>query len=454
MARRKLFSNDVLAEIASRYDVLKEFREEEPSAYVIIHRRGLFENLCGHMKRLIRELSDVDLAKAASPYHFRTEFARAAPSEYTTARARGILDRICVHMKQKKMPHGYWTKENCHLEALKYDTRYDFQKGSKSAYSVASKHDWLDDICGHMIPQGNWTKRKIYVFTFSDGYAYVGLTNNIKTRRSQHISRGKNSPVHKHYSETGASFEFKVLTDDWLDMDMAGHIENDYIQQYANDGWKMLNKRSGGGLGGTKHTFYTPSKLRCEVAKYDYLHDFREKSPNYYNYMQRHGLIEEYCSGLKRDSYPQGYWTLENALAVVPECKSRHELAKKYYQAYELIRKAGLLEKYYPFKIASKKKIWTLKKSLEVVPLCESREEFRKKFCQAYETLLKAGRLNEIFPPKKVNYSEKAKMQAIADCKTRTELHDRYSGVYKWLLREGRMDEFFPIQQNFNNKGE
>jgi len=55
---------------------------------------------------------------------------------------------------------------------------------------------------------------------------------------------------------------------------------------------------------------------------------------------------------------------------------------------------------------------------------------------------------------KKVNYSEKAKMQAIADCKTRTELHDWYSGVYKWLLREGRMDEFFPIQQNFNNKGE
>lgn len=79
------------------------------------------------------------------------------------------------------------------------------------------------------------------------------------------------------------------------------------------------------------------------------------------------------------------------------------------------------------------------------MPLCESREELRKKFCQAYETLLKAGRLNEIFSPKKVNYSEKAKMQAIADCKTRTELHDRYSGVYKWLLREGRMNEFFPI---------
>jgi len=447
-------SNDDLAEIASRYDVLKDFRENEPSTYVIIHRRGLLDKICGRMKRAKRDLSDKDLAKVASSYYFRTEFARAAPSEYATARERGILNRICIHMVQKKMPHGYWTKENCHLEALKYDTRNDFQQESKSAYSVALKNGWLDDICGHMIPQGNWTKRKIYVFTFSDGYAYVGLTNNIKTRKNQHISKGNNSPVHKHYSETGASFEFKVLTDDWLDMDVAGRVENYYIQQYANNGWKMLNKKSGGGLGSTKRTFYTPSKLRREVAKYDYLHEFREKSPNYYNYMQRHGLIDEYCSELKRDLQRQGYWTLEQAIAVVPECKSRHELAEKYYQAYELIRKAGLLDKYYSFKIASKKKVWTLEKCLEVVPLCKSRKELHKKFCQAYETLLKAGRLDEFFPLKKVNYSEEAKMQAIADCKTRTELHDRYSGVYKWLLREGRMDEFFPPRQYLNNKNE
>lgn len=448
MAKRKLLSDDDLAEIASRYDVLKEFREKEPSVYVVIHRRGLFDKLCGRMKRAIRDLSDVDLAKIACNYHSRKEFSVRDASAYSVARVRGILDKICSHMEHKKVPYGYWTKESCHLEALKYDTRYDFQKGSKSAYSTAVQHGWLDDICGHMIPQGNWTKRKIYVFTFSDGYAYVGLTNNIKTRKNQHTSEGKKSPVHKHYSETGASFEFKVLTDKWLDMDVAGRVEDDYIKQYAKDGWKMLNKKRGGGLGGTKHTFYTPNKLRREVAKYVYLHDFREKSPNYYNYMQRHDLIDEYCSKLKRKIMPQGYWTLEQAIAVIPECKSRHELAEKYYQAYELIRKAGLLKKYYPHKIASKKKIWTLERSLKVVPLCRSRQELRKKYYQAYDTLLKAGRLDEFFPLKKVNYTEDAKMRAIADCKNRTELHDKYNGVYKWLLREGRIDEFFPLQSD------
>ena len=446
MTKRKLLSNDDLAEIASQYDVLKEFREKEPSVYVVIHRRGLFDKLCGRMKRAIRDLSDYDLAKIASNYHSRKEFSVSDPSAYLAARVRGILDKVCSHMEHKKVPYGYWTKDNCHLEALKYDTRHDFQKGSKSAYSTAVHHGWLDDICGHMIPQGNWTKRKIYVFTFSDGYAYVGLTNNIRTRKNQHISAGKKSPVHKHYSETGASFEFKVLTDEWLDMDVAGRVEDDYIKLYAKDGWRMLNKKSGGGLGSTRHTFYTPNKLRREVAKYDYLHDFRKKSPKYYKYIQRHGLIEEYCSELKRDSLPSGYWTLERAKEVVPECKSRHELAEKYHQAYEIIKNAGLLTKYYPHKIVSKKKIWTLEKSLSVVPLCNSRRELQKKYHQAYDTLLKAGRLNEFYPLKCKRYTDEEKMQAIADCKTRTELHNRYPAVYKWLLREGRMDVFFPSQ--------
>ena len=38
MAERKLFSDDGLAEIASKYNDLREFRKKEQSAYVVIHR--------------------------------------------------------------------------------------------------------------------------------------------------------------------------------------------------------------------------------------------------------------------------------------------------------------------------------------------------------------------------------------------------------------------------------
>lgn len=43
-----------------------------------------------------------------------------------------------------------WTTEALRLEALKYDTRLAFQKGSRSAYSQAQKHGVLDRVCRHM----------------------------------------------------------------------------------------------------------------------------------------------------------------------------------------------------------------------------------------------------------------------------------------------------------------
>ena len=55
-------------------------------------------------------------------------------------------------------PKGYWSKENCRKEALKYKYRYEFLKGSRSAYSSSWKNKWLDDICAHMegTPYRHW----------------------------------------------------------------------------------------------------------------------------------------------------------------------------------------------------------------------------------------------------------------------------------------------------------
>jgi hypothetical protein len=52
--------------------------------------------------------------------------------------------------RSKRKPAGYWTKERCHEEALKYQFKVDFKKGCAPAYQAAQKHGWIDDICGHM----------------------------------------------------------------------------------------------------------------------------------------------------------------------------------------------------------------------------------------------------------------------------------------------------------------
>lgn len=44
-----------------------------------------------------------------------------------------------------------WNKERCQEESIKYNTRSEFRNNSKCAYNAASRNDWLNDICSHML---------------------------------------------------------------------------------------------------------------------------------------------------------------------------------------------------------------------------------------------------------------------------------------------------------------
>ena len=440
---RPEISDDDLAEIASQYDVLNDFMKNENSAYSIIHKRGLFDKLCGHMKRSCRVLTDDVLEEIALKYHTRLEFMEADSSAYSTACKRGIIDKICTHMERQNTPSGYWSKELCHEKALDYDSRSEFQNGNPKAYAAAQRNGWLDEICDHMIPKGNWFKRKIYVFTFSDGYAYVGLAQDPKDRYRAHIAGKGRSPIYPHIKKTGATFDFKILTD-WIDKDIAGKVEDDYINQYAAEGWKMLNRAKGGSLGSITN-LYTHERLKCEVEKYEYIDDFRKDSPRFYNYIKNHHLLDKYCSKMKFKRTPRGYWNLERAIAVIPECRSRKELQKNHPQAYNILNKARMLDKYYPNN--SWKIKWTLERSMSVIPLCNSRKELQKKYVRAYQVLLKAGLLDDYFPLKWKPFSTEKKIAIITNCKTRIELHNRHRTVYDWASKNGLLDKYFPMKR-------
>lgn len=55
-------------------------------------------------------------------------------------------------MSTTRKPRGYWqVKENCLAEAKKYSTKAEFSKACGGAYASASKNEWLDEACDHMI---------------------------------------------------------------------------------------------------------------------------------------------------------------------------------------------------------------------------------------------------------------------------------------------------------------
>ncbi len=439
------YTNEDLAGIAARYDDVNSFKKNEKSAYAEIQRRGLLGKLCGRMKRRIRSLTNEDLAEIALRYETRTEFMTGDGSAYNTARSRGILNNICRHMTRKIARSESYTKENCHIVAIEYNTRADFQRGNCAVYRVAKQRGWLDDICSHMPVAGSGKKRKVYVYTFDDGFAYVGLTDNIHRRKKEHLGqfRKKRSAVLTHIQETGAKFEFKELTD-WLDATEAGQVEDDYIKKYAAEGWTMLNRRKGGGMG-SRTGIFAPNSICSLVTAYEYAEDFKEKEPGIYEYLCNNHLYSKFCSGLKHKRKGPNYWTLEKSLKVIPQRETRTILQRSQYQAYVAVKKAGLLGDYYPEETRPAYK-WPIDKCIKIARTCKSRRELHKKYRGAYNVLWKAGVLEKLIPSQKYweKYNDDEKMKIIANCKTKRQLHDHYRSVYEWLRLAGRLDEFFP----------
>lgn len=86
----------------------------------------------------------------ALKYSTKYEFQKNSGSAYNSALKNNWLNIITTHMIKTQRPTGYWNIERCKIEAHKYKTRFEFQKKSSSAYSASYKKGWLNIICSHM----------------------------------------------------------------------------------------------------------------------------------------------------------------------------------------------------------------------------------------------------------------------------------------------------------------
>ena len=58
-----------------------------------------------------------------------------------------MIDEVYQHMELRRIK---WTDEMLREEALKYDSRTEFSKANRSAYSIAAKRGIIDALCQHM----------------------------------------------------------------------------------------------------------------------------------------------------------------------------------------------------------------------------------------------------------------------------------------------------------------
>jgi len=157
----------------SKYESLAEWIKISPTAYNNAKRNGLIPDICNMFGWELRKESKpnnywtLELCKSeALKYNSRAEWQNKCKSSYQAARKKNWLNEASPHMKPMN-PKGYWDEQRCKFEALKYNTKSDWQKNHPSSYQYSRKNGWLDEHSVHMLkiskkkkPNGYWIKER------------------------------------------------------------------------------------------------------------------------------------------------------------------------------------------------------------------------------------------------------------------------------------------------------
>lgn len=378
--------------------------------------------------------------KELSKYTRKLEAKHGSPGAYNSAYTHGWLETIAPHLQSKT----YWNRDKCFKEVREkgYKNKKEFREGSPGCYGYAVKHGFLDELCEGMEVLGNYNLRKVYVFEFEDGYAYVGLTYNPNRRQWQHLNE-KDSPVFKHFQSKQQRFVFKVLSD-WLIQKEAQAFEDKMINEYAYNGWNMLNSKKGGALGSAREWLYSLDELMEEGEKYNYRSEFRKGSPAKYAFAYEHGLLDIICAHMPRRYKPAPpKWPKNRIDEVVEECNhSRKLVESKYPGAYIAIRKMDLMEHYFGKKRISGQRR-TLEEAAHTCSKYKSTSELRTADRTLYEYIMHKKWQSVCFKhmkrPKDKSIAESFTWEDIMDkiirCEKLKDLRENYTSEYRAALR-------------------
>ena len=251
MRNYNYWSKEMCHEKALECETIQEFRNKYKTAYNITCANGWRNEVYPHLVRLHKPnkyWNKENCIEVALTCKTKTEFAEKFSGAHNIAYKNGWLMEISKLIGYTRKSYKYWTKEQCHKVALACNNKEEFKKLDKGAYNNSYKFGWVDEICSHMYVVGSLIKRLVYVYEFSDNTFYVGLTCNEKRRNIEHFTQ-TNSAVYIHYMKTKLIPIKKIISDGYINADIASKLEGKILNEYLLNGWTKLNKAKTGNLG-------------------------------------------------------------------------------------------------------------------------------------------------------------------------------------------------------------
>ena len=233
--------------IALKFKKLSDFTKYAYNCYSISHKNNWLDDICSHMIRSYKVWTKELCQKEALKYINRKEFYNTNVNCYSICVKNNWLDDICSHMEWNGGKK--WTKQECINLALNYNNVGDFLKFQRNCYQFSRKYGWLKEITLHMKPKNQLKfPRFIYAWKFKDNHIYIGLTKNKYIREKLRL-KDNNDPINLHISKTLLIPKYIRLTE-FIPAEEAQIKEIEFIENYTNNGWILLNRNKGGSLGG------------------------------------------------------------------------------------------------------------------------------------------------------------------------------------------------------------
>ena len=390
------------AKEAMKYQVPGDFFRESKGAYGAAQRNRWLDEICGHMEYLTKRpgyWTKERCSEEAKKYPARKKFLKGSASAFRIAQRNLWLDEICGHMEYLRKKNRHWTKERCSDEAVKYPTRIDFLKGSASAFRIAQSRKWLDEICSHM--------------------EYVNLPNNYWTK-DRVIEEGKKYETRTEFlMEAGGAYS-AALRHGWLDEVCAHMVPVDHGWKYCI--YAIVNKRlKKAYIGLTRQDFdlrveqhkdfknttnsrkisHESDTKYIQLTDYEFLVDeVGHQEQEYYELYISKGfelLNEETLIG--RIGPPGSEWTKERCHEEALKYERHTDFYKKSKKAYSAASRHGWLDEIRSHMVFSRKpnSYWTKEHCLKEAKKYKTLREFRAQDTAAYAATVNHGWQDEVF---------------------------------------------------------
>lgn len=340
--KSKTLSRDEIIDISKKYTKLGDFWKNDRQAVVTAKKIGddFFKEITSHMTRGRRDgITDQELYDIAKKYDDLTDFYTKEPATYALLKSRKLLKSAISHMHRDR---ENWTKDDLVNISKNFDNLRDFRNSYENLYAWALNNIpevERKEIFTHFQPLGNLKKRLIYSFEFPDNSVYVGLTFDSDGRYKQHQQNVK-SAVKKYQTQTGLTPVFKKLTDYVSDTE-AIKSEYEFVKNYRNNGWKILNIAKTGGLGSIPIK-WTYDVLRKEALKYKSRREFQLKNPKAYGAALRYKIMDDITKHMGKRKNEK--ISSENLIKIAKEYDNLKTFREREPNIYQLILKRNLLE--------------------------------------------------------------------------------------------------------------